>query len=101
MDGFTGAYRLLRTDILQDVGDSISPVVDRGQTEGGFIQGVGWLTLEELIWDDEGRLATAGASTYKLPSWSEVPDRFEVAFLARRDATGHSLRAARLLESRR
>jgi xanthine dehydrogenase molybdopterin-binding subunit B len=55
VDGFTGAYRLLRTDILQDVGDSISPVVDRGQTEGGFIQGVGWLTLEELIWDDEGR----------------------------------------------
>jgi len=82
VDGFTGAYRLLRTDILQDVGDSISPVVDRGQTEGGFIQGVGWLTLEELIWDDEGRLATGGASTYKLPSWSEVPDRFEVEFLS-------------------
>jgi len=82
IDGFTGAYRLLRTDILQDVGDSISPIVDRGQTEGGFIQGVGWLTLEELIWDDQGRLATNSASTYKLPSWSEVPDRFEVEFLA-------------------
>lgn len=82
VDGFTGAYRLLRTDILQDVGDSVSPIVDRGQTEGGFIQGLGWLTLEELIWDDQGRLATGGASTYKLPSWSEVPDRFEVDFLA-------------------
>ena len=51
-------YRLLRTDILQDVGDSISPVVDRGQIEGGFIQGVGWLTIEELLWDDQGRVAT-------------------------------------------
>jgi len=82
VDGFTGAYRLLRTDIVQDVGDSVSPLVDRGQTEGGFIQGVGWLTLEELLWDDEGRLATGSASTYKLPSWSEVPDVFNVEFLA-------------------
>jgi xanthine dehydrogenase large subunit len=82
VDGFTGAYRLLRTDILEDVGDSISPVIDRGQTEGGFIQGVGWLTLEELLWDAQGRLATSSASTYKLPSWSEVPDVFDVQFLA-------------------
>jgi xanthine dehydrogenase large subunit len=81
VDRFTGAYRLLRTDILEDVGDSISPIVDRGQIEGGFLQGVGWLTLEELLWDDEGRLATGGASTYKLPSWSEVPDVFHVNFL--------------------
>ena len=65
-----------RTDILEDVGDSVSPIVDRGQIEGGFIQGVGWLTVEELVWDSEGRLATAGASTYKLPSWTEVPGRF-------------------------
>ena len=83
VDGFTGQYRLLRTDILEDVGDSISPTIDRGQIEGGFIQGVGWLTLEELLWDTSGRLATAGASTYKLPSWSEVPDVFNVAFLER------------------
>jgi xanthine dehydrogenase large subunit len=83
IDGFTGAYRLLRTDIMEDVGDSISPVVDRGQVEGGFIQGVGWLTLEELRWDDNGRLATGGASTYKLPSWSEVPEVFNVDFLPR------------------
>ncbi|HUR33974.1 MAG TPA: xanthine dehydrogenase molybdopterin binding subunit, partial [Vicinamibacterales bacterium] len=83
VDGFTGQYRLLRTDILEDVGTSISPVVDRGQVEGGFIQGVGWLTLEELQWDEAGRLATGGASTYKLPSWSEVPDIFNVAFLER------------------
>ena len=83
VDGFTGQYRLVRTDILQDVGDSISPVMDRGQVEGGFIQGVGWLTIEELLWDANGRVATAGASTYKLPSWSEVPERFEVNFLER------------------
>jgi xanthine dehydrogenase large subunit len=83
IDGFTGEYRLRRTDLLQDVGDSISPVVDRGQVEGGFLQGVGWLTLEELLWDAQGRLATAGASTYKLPSWSEVPDVLEVGFLER------------------
>jgi xanthine dehydrogenase large subunit len=83
VDGFTGDYRLLRTDILEDAGDSVSPLVDRGQIEGGFIQGVGWLTLEELVWDSAGRLATAGASTYKLPSWTELPDIFEVNFLER------------------
>ena len=88
VDGFTGAYRLLRTDILQDVGDSIAPVIDRGQIEGGFIQGVGWLTLEELLWDAQGRVATGGASTYKLPSWSEVPDVFNVTFLPRATQPG-------------
>jgi xanthine dehydrogenase large subunit len=88
VDGFTGDYRLLRTDIVQDVGDSIAPVVDRGQVEGGFIQGVGWLTIEELLWDAKGRVATAGASTYKLPSWSEVPDIFNVTFLPRATQPG-------------
>jgi xanthine dehydrogenase large subunit len=83
IDGFTGAYRLLRTDILHDVGESISPIVDRGQIEGGFLQGVGWLTLEELLWDEKGRVSTGGASTYKLPSWSEVPDVVNVELLAR------------------
>jgi xanthine dehydrogenase large subunit len=88
VDAFTGDYRLLRTDILEDVGDSVSPLVDRGQIEGGFIQGVGWLTLEELVWDSRGRLATAGASTYKLPSWTEVPEIFEVSFLERATEPG-------------
>ena len=81
VDGFTGSYRLLRTDILQDVGDSIAPVIDRGQIEGAFIQGVGWLTIEELLWDGKGRVATGGASTYKLPAWSEMPEVFEVNFV--------------------
>jgi len=88
VDAFTGDYRLLRVDILEDVGDSISPLVDRGQIEGGFIQGLGWLTLEELVWDSQGRLATAGASTYKLPSWSEMPDVFNVDFLERATEPG-------------
>jgi CO/xanthine dehydrogenase Mo-binding subunit len=88
VDGFTGEYRTLRTDILHDVGDSISPAIDRGQIEGGFAQGVGWLTLEELLWDAEGRVATAGASTYKLPSWAEMPPVFEVAFLDRATEPG-------------
>jgi xanthine dehydrogenase large subunit len=88
VDGFTGDCHLLRTDILEDVGDSVSPLVDRGQIEGGFIQGVGWLTLEELVWDTNGRLATAGASTYKLPSWTEMPDTFEVNFLERAAESG-------------
>jgi len=82
VERFTGDYRVRRVDILQDVGDSISPVIDRGQVEGGFLQGMGWLTLEELVWDDHGRLATAGASTYKLPSWSEMPPDFRVSFLS-------------------
>jgi xanthine dehydrogenase large subunit len=88
IDGFTGEYRLLRTDILHDVGESISPLVDRGQVEGGFIQGAGWLTLEELIWDAQGRLMTNGASTYKLPAWSEVPQEFHVDFLTRASEPG-------------
>jgi xanthine dehydrogenase large subunit len=83
IDGFTGEYRLLRTDILHDAGESLSPLVDRGQVEGGFIQGVGWLTLEELVWDSQGRLMTNGASTYKLPAWSELPQEFNVEFLSR------------------
>jgi xanthine dehydrogenase large subunit len=83
VDGFTGEFRLIRTDILHDAGDSISPIVDRGQIEGGFLQGVGWLTLEELLWDAKGRVSTGGASTYKLPSWSEVPEVFNVEMLER------------------
>jgi xanthine dehydrogenase large subunit len=88
LDGFTGQYRLLRVDILQDVGDSIAPLIDLGQIEGGFLQGVGWLTLEELLWDERGRIATGGASTYKLPSWSEMPEVFHVDFLQRATEPG-------------
>ena len=82
LDLYTGASKILRVDILEDVGDSLAPVIDRGQIEGGFMQGLGWLTIEELLWDSSGRLATGSASTYKLPSWSELPDVFNVDFLS-------------------
>ncbi|GAB6985975.1 xanthine dehydrogenase molybdopterin binding subunit [Nocardioides pyridinolyticus] len=82
VDGFTGAYTTRRVDIVHDVGDSLSPLVDLGQIEGGYVQGAGWLTLEDLRWDDrDGRLLTSSASTYKLPSLSEMPDVFNVALL--------------------
>jgi xanthine dehydrogenase large subunit len=81
LDLFTGAATVLRVDILEDVGNSLSPIIDRGQIEGGFMQGLGWLTIEELLWDASGRLATGSASTYKLPSWSELPEIFNVNFL--------------------
>ncbi len=86
VDGFTGAYRTRRVDIVHDVGDSLSPLVDLGQIEGGFVQGAGWLTLEDLRWDEgdgptRGRLATQAASTYKLPSFSEMPEDFRVSLL--------------------
>jgi xanthine dehydrogenase large subunit len=86
VDGFTGAYRIRRVDIVHDVGDSLSPLIDIGQVEGGFVQGAGWLTLEDLRWDvsdgpNRGRLLTQAASTYKLPSFSEMPEEFNVTLL--------------------
>jgi xanthine dehydrogenase large subunit len=83
VDGFTGQYTLRRVDIVHDVGDSISPKIDIGQIEGGFMQGLGWLTSEELVWSDDGRLATRGASTYKLPTLGECPEQFNVELLTR------------------
>ncbi|MET0391043.1 MAG: xanthine dehydrogenase molybdopterin binding subunit [Polyangiales bacterium] len=83
LDGFTGQYRIVRADILHDVGDSLSPLVDRGQIEGGYVQGIGWLTTEELVWTPDGALATAGASTYKLPTLHECPPVLNVALLER------------------
>jgi xanthine dehydrogenase large subunit len=88
VDGWSGQYRLSRVDILHDVGRSLSPLVDQGQVEGGFLQGVGWLTTEELVWTDAGVLATSGASTYKLPTLGECPDDFRVSFLPRADEPG-------------
>ncbi|WP_265444041.1 xanthine dehydrogenase molybdopterin binding subunit [Flexivirga meconopsidis] len=93
VDGFTGAYRTRRVDIVHDVGDSLSPLVDIGQIEGGFVQGAGWLTLEELVWDESdrptrGRLQTQAASTYKLPSFSEMPPDFRVALLEQAEEEG-------------
>jgi len=78
VDTLTGEYRVLRTDILQDVGHSINPAIDIGQIEGGFVQGMGWLTTEELWWDRQGRLRTHAPSTYKIPVASDLPRIFNV-----------------------
>ena len=78
VDTLTGEYHVDRTDILHDVGRSLNPAVDRGQVEGAFVQGMGWLTTEELWWDDKGRLRTHAPSTYKIPLASDRPAIFNV-----------------------
>ena len=81
VDVLTGEHRVLRVDILHDCGKSLNPAIDRGQVEGGFVQGVGWLTSEELWWDGEGALATHAPSTYKIPVCSDVPADFRVEIM--------------------
>ncbi len=78
IDTLTGEMKVLRVDILHDVGKSINPAIDKGQIEGGFTQGMGWLTTEELVYDDEGRLATHAPSTYKIPTAFDMPEDFRV-----------------------
>ncbi len=82
VDTLTGEYAVERVDVLQDVGRSLNPAIDRGQIEGGFIQGMGWLTTEELWWDGKGRLRTHAPSTYKIPLASDRPRVFEVRLAA-------------------
>jgi xanthine dehydrogenase large subunit len=79
IDTLTGENRILRTDILHDAGASLNPGLDIGQIEGGYVQGAGWLTTEELVWDAKGRLRTHAPSTYKIPACSDRPDVFNVA----------------------
>ncbi|MCA3177853.1 MAG: xanthine dehydrogenase molybdopterin binding subunit [Burkholderiales bacterium] len=82
VDTLTGEHRMLAVDLLHDVGTSLNPAIDLGQIEGGFVQGVGWLTGEELVWDARGRLVTHAPSTYKIPTAGDVPTRWRVALLA-------------------
>jgi len=79
VDTLTGEYKVERVDILHDVGSSLNPAIDRGQIEGGFVQGMGWLTTEELWWDDKGVLRTHAPSTYKIPCASDVPADLRIA----------------------
>jgi xanthine dehydrogenase large subunit len=79
IDTLTGENRILRADILHDAGASLNPTLDIGQVEGGFVQGAGWLTTEELVWDDQGRLRTHAPATYKIPACSDRPPVFNVA----------------------
>ena len=79
IDTLTGESRVLKVDILHDVGRSINPAIDIGQIEGGFVQGMGWLTTEQLVWNDKGLLTTHAPSTYKIPTAGDVPKHFKVA----------------------
>jgi xanthine dehydrogenase large subunit len=83
IDTLTGESKVLAADILHDVGKSLNPVIDLGQVEGGFIQGMGWLTTEELWWDGKGRLGTHAPSTYKIPACSDRPEAFNVTLWER------------------
>ena len=95
IDTLTGEYRVIRTDILHDVGQSLNPAVDLGQVEGGFIQGMGWLTTEELWWDSDGQLRTHAPSTYKIPTANDLPADFRVSLKpnVNREETVHRSKA--------
>jgi xanthine dehydrogenase large subunit len=93
VDVATGEMRAVRTDVLHDVGRSLNPAIDIGQIEGGFVQGMGWLTTEELVFDEKGRLLTHAPSTYKIPCASDVPADLRVALFDganREDTIYHS-----------
>jgi xanthine dehydrogenase large subunit len=93
IDRLTGENRILRADLLHDTGTSLNPALDIGQVEGAYVQGAGWLTTEELVWDGKGRLSTHAPSTYKIPACSDRPDVFNVALWGkpnREDAVGKS-----------
>ena len=93
VDTLTGEWKLLRADILHDVGASINPAIDLGQIEGGYIQGMGWLSTEELVWRADGRLMTHAPSTYKIPAVSDCPRDFRVRLYKARnhkDSVHHS-----------
>lgn len=81
VDTLTGEYKVLRVDICHDVGDSLNPAIDKGQIEGGFIQGMGWLTTEELNWDEQGRLTTDSPASYKVPTIGDIPADFRTRLL--------------------
>jgi len=78
IDTLTGESKVLKVDVLHDVGRSINPSIDVGQIEGGFVQGMGWLTTEQLVWNDKGYLSTHAPSTYKIPTAGDVPNHFNV-----------------------
>ncbi|MEZ8386037.1 molybdopterin cofactor-binding domain-containing protein, partial [Vibrio splendidus] len=85
VDTLTGENKILRVDILHDVGASLNPAIDIGQVEGGFVQGVGWLTTEELVWNQQGRLMTNGPASYKIPAIADMPIDFRTHLLENRN----------------
>ena len=84
VDTLTGEYKMLRTDILHDVGASLNPAIDIGQVEGGFVQGMGWLTTEELVWNAKGKLMTNGPASYKIPAVADMPIDMRVKLVENR-----------------
>ncbi|HZZ18816.1 MAG TPA: molybdopterin cofactor-binding domain-containing protein, partial [Opitutaceae bacterium] len=96
IDGYNGMHRVLKVDAVQDVGDSLNSGVDLGQIEGAIVQGVGWLTREELLWNKDGRLLTHSASTYQIPAISDAPIKMNVTLLplAKQDGTIHGSKAS-------
>ena len=86
IDTLTGEYDMLRTDLLQDVGTSLNPAIDKGQIEGAYVQGMGWLTTEELNWDDTGRLISNGPASYKIPTAADMPKVFNTKLYDRPNA---------------
>ena len=86
IDSLTGEMRVVRADALHDVGDSLNPALDVGQVEGGFIQGMGWLTTEELWWNAGGKLMTHAPSTYKIPTVNDCPPDLQVRLFKNRNA---------------
>jgi xanthine dehydrogenase molybdopterin-binding subunit B len=82
VDLLTGRHTILRADILHDVGDSINPAIDIGQVEGGYVQGLGWCTTEEIKWDARGNLLTHSPDTYKIPAVRDIPREFHTALLS-------------------
>jgi xanthine dehydrogenase molybdopterin binding subunit/xanthine dehydrogenase small subunit len=96
VDGYNGMHRVLRVDAVHDVGSSLNAGIDLGQIEGGIVQGMGWLTREELLWDKQGRLMTHSASTYQIPAISDAPVEMNVTLLpmAAQDGTIHGSKAA-------
>ena len=96
IDTLTGEYKVERVDVLHDVGDSLNPAIDLGQIEGAFVQGLGWLTTEELVWNDKGRLLSNGPATYKIPAIADMPEQFNVELLQNepnREATIYNSKA--------
>jgi len=93
VDTLSGEFKLLAADLLHDAGHSINQAIDKGQIEGAFIQGMGWLTSEQLHWNDEGRLMTHAPSTYKIPAVSDCPPRFHVELFENENVKDSILRS--------
>ncbi|MFT3812287.1 MAG: xanthine dehydrogenase molybdopterin binding subunit [Acidovorax sp.] len=92
LDTLTGECRVLAVDVLHDVGHSINPAIDIGQIEGGLVQGLGWLTTEQLVWNASGQLATQGADSYKIPATGDVPQRLSIQLWPRGQDRAHDSR---------